>query len=144
MKLHHGNLLIALSLSVLVFSSCQKFYTKEEAIQHLKTDESFREYIQLKSDNEAALQKSFDKVATPQTVKKYKQAKANGDKAYLTSVRKQILDPLKANKKQEFITYAYLYKRYVHKLHIPKDEFTGILNKAYTDYHQKMGRTRKR
>jgi hypothetical protein len=135
-------MLIALSLAVFLFSSCQKFYTKEEAIAHLKTDESFIEYIKLRSDNHAQLQKNFNTIATPAVVKKYKRAKASGDQQYVESIRKQIINSTFKSRKEEAIMYGHLYKRYVKKLHIPRQEFTVILENAYHDYNKKMGRTR--
>lgn len=121
---------ILVLLPAIVFFSCQKTYTREEAMDLLKSDYQLAELTKLKADNRAALNARFKSVATPQAVKKYMQAKAKGDQQYLDHVRNQILSTHMDNIKKEAQLYALLYKKYITKFHMPREEFRNIVNAA--------------
>jgi hypothetical protein len=137
LRINHFKTILVL-LPVIIIFSCKKSYTKEEATDLLETDSNLEELAKLRAADQAALTARFKSIATPQVVKKYMQAKAKGDQQYLATVRNQILSTHKDNLKKEVKLYSELYRKYVVKLHIPKEEFRNIVHAAY----KRTGKTR--
>ena len=138
MKLRLPLIFLSAFFIFVLINSCQKSYTKDEIIAKIKVDKDFNELLKIKATSYSKKLNSTKPLTTPVLVKAYKQAKAKGDTAYIKSVRAQIYRTNTKERQRQNALSLRLYKRYIRKGLISKENYNTMYKQAMLDEYKKV------